>query len=109
MLAAYFESWGGGAVGVPSFAPAWIRGRRPGASITLDDMEYVIEGSNVLMISIVVLFVGTFLTQKIALLDRYSIPPAVTGGILCSTIVALLYQFQDVQITFDNRLRDLLL
>ncbi|MBW2359566.1 MAG: sodium/glutamate symporter [Deltaproteobacteria bacterium] len=69
----------------------------------------VVEGSHVLMISILVLFVGALLTRKFSLLERYSIPPAVTGGILCSGIVALLYKFADIQITFDNRLRDLLL
>ncbi|MBW2727031.1 MAG: sodium/glutamate symporter [Deltaproteobacteria bacterium] len=62
-----------------------------------------------LITSIVVLWVGRALTARIPVLDRFSIPPAVTGGLLCSGIVALIQIFGDVQVTFDARLRDMLL
>ncbi|MEZ0121914.1 MAG: sodium/glutamate symporter [Candidatus Reddybacter sp.] len=72
-------------------------------------MEIVLHGSDVLATSIVVWFVGAWANKKIAFLNRYSIPVAVTGGLLCSTLVAFLYAFADVKISFDMALRDSLL
>lgn len=72
-------------------------------------MEYQIEGGDVLIISILVLFLGTFITNKIAFLKRYNIPAAVTGGLICSIAVALIYSFAGTEISFDMRTRDLLL
>lgn len=72
-------------------------------------MEYLVSDVYVLITSIVVLWVGTLLTGRIPVLDRFSIPPAVTGGLLCSIIVALIQLFADVQVIFDARLRDVLL
>jgi ESS family glutamate:Na+ symporter len=68
--------------------------------ITLMDM---------LSMSIVVLFVGIYLNRKIRLLGDNYIPPAVTGGLLFATGTMLLYNFADVQIEFDMRMRDMLL
>ena len=72
-------------------------------------MEYLVSDVYVLITSIVVLWVGTALTDRIPVLERFSVPPAVTGGLLCSSIVALIQLFADVQVTFDARLRDVLL
>jgi ESS family glutamate:Na+ symporter len=72
-------------------------------------VEYLVSDVYVLITSIVVLWVGTALTGRIPVLDRFSIPPAVTGGLLCSSIVALIQLFADVQVIFDARLRDVLL
>jgi ESS family glutamate:Na+ symporter len=72
-------------------------------------VEYLVSDVYVLITSIVVLWVGTLLTGRIPILDRFSIPPAVTGGLLCSIIVALIQLFADVQVIFDARLRDVLL
>lgn len=72
-------------------------------------MQVQIEGLDVLTISILVIFIGRFLTTHIAALQRYHIPPAVTGGLLCSILIALVYVLWDAQITFDLALRDLLL
>jgi len=72
-------------------------------------MEIVLHGSDVLATSIVVWFVGAWTNKKIAFLNRYSIPVAVTGGLLCSTLVAFFYAFADVKISFDMALRDSLL
>ncbi len=52
--------------------------------------EYQLQTIDVLMISIVVLFVGMFLTRKIRFLDVNHIPPAVIGGLIVSVGVALL-------------------
>ena len=72
-------------------------------------MEYRVEGADVLIVAIGVLFLGASLTRKIAFLRRYSIPDAVTGGLICSVVVALIYTFADLQITFSTRMRDILL
>jgi ESS family glutamate:Na+ symporter len=72
-------------------------------------VEYLVSDVYVLVTSIVVLWVGTLLTGRIPVLDRFSIPPAVTGGLLCSSIVALIQLFADIQVIFDARLRDVLL
>jgi ESS family glutamate:Na+ symporter len=71
--------------------------------------EYHVEGLDVLVISIVVLFLGMYLTRKIRFLERYFIPPAVTGGLICSIVVALVHEFANLRITFDLQLRDVLL
>jgi ESS family glutamate:Na+ symporter len=72
-------------------------------------MEYLVQGGDVLIVSIIVLFLGAFLTGKISFLKKYSIPDAVTGGLICSIVVALLFALADFKITFDTRLRDILL
>ena len=72
-------------------------------------MEYRVEGADVLIVAIGVLFLGASLTRKIGFLRRYSIPDAVTGGLICSVVVALIYTFADLQITFSTRMRDILL
>jgi len=72
-------------------------------------MDITIHGSDVLATSIVVWFVGAWANRKIAFLNHYSIPVAVTGGLLCSTLVAFLYVFVDLKVSFDMALRDSLL
>lgn len=62
-----------------------------------------------LMISILVLFLGLFLTKKIEFLQRFYIPPAVSGGLICSLIIAVIHQTANLQITFDLQIRDVLL
>jgi len=72
-------------------------------------VQIQIEGLDVLTVSILVIFLGRFLTTRVALLSRYNIPPAVTGGLLCSVAIALVRLLWDAEITFDLALRDLLL
>ena len=71
--------------------------------------SYILEGNDVLISSILVWFLGEYLTRSIPFLKRYSIPSAVTGGLICSTLVALVYSFANIEISFDMRIRDLLL
>ena len=72
-------------------------------------MAHELVGVDVLVLSIAVWFLGTWLTNKISFLKKYSIPPAVTGGLICSTVVALIYAIGGIEISFDMRLRDLCL
>ena len=62
-----------------------------------------------LIISIVVLYVGNLLTRRINFLEKYSIPQAVSGGVLCSLIVLGVTKFGGPKIVFDLTLRDTLL
>ena len=62
-----------------------------------------------LILSIVVLYVGLFLNRRIRLLRENFIPPAVTGGLICSAIVAVIFFTADFEISFDLQIRDVLL
>jgi len=62
-----------------------------------------------LIISIVVLYIGHVLTRHIRFLQTYSIPQAVTGGLLISLAVLVVEIFDGPEIVFDLRLRDLCL
>lgn len=72
-------------------------------------MEYTVSGANIIVLAVTVWFVGTFINGQVGFLQRYSIPVAITGGLLCSLIVTAIYYGFDVKISFDTRLRDLLL
>ncbi len=72
-------------------------------------MEYTIEGANIVALAVAVWFLGTFINKKVAFLERYSIPVAVTGGLFCSIVVTVIYYSLDITISFDTRIRDLLL
>jgi len=63
----------------------------------------------VLILAILVLGLGHTLTAWFEPLRRFSIPEAVTGGILCSLGVAMLDVFGDVKVSFDLATRDDLL
>lgn len=71
--------------------------------------KILVQPGDALMISIIVLFIGFFITKNIKILRENYIPPSVTGGILCSIIVALIYKFANVEISFDMQIRDILL
>lgn len=72
-------------------------------------MEYLVGPSDGLILSILVLFLGRWLTEKISFLQNYNIPTAVTGGLLCSLTVAAIYASGGPQIIFDMTIRDMLL
>jgi ESS family glutamate:Na+ symporter len=71
--------------------------------------QYEMQPIHVLMLSILVLYLGFYLNRKIRFLSEFYIPPAVTGGLLCSTIVAVIYGVADLEISFDMQIRDALL
>ena len=71
--------------------------------------KILVEPGYVLTLSIIVLFVGMFINSKIKFLSEFFIPPSVTGGLLCSIIVAFIYEFTNVEISFDLEIRDILL
>ena len=70
---------------------------------------FEIQDMHVLALSILVLYLGFYLNRKFRFLSDYYIPPAVTGGLICSIIVMLIFVFADVEVKFDLQMRDLLL
>jgi len=68
-----------------------------------------LEPRTTLIIAILVLFLGRFLNDRIRVFRDYNIPEPVTGGLLASLFVGLLYWLADVEISFDMANRDMLL
>ncbi|MCW8329180.1 sodium/glutamate symporter [Photobacterium sp. SDRW27] len=60
-------------------------------------------------IGILVLFVGRRLNSMFSPLREFSIPEPVTGGILFSVLIALVYVITGIEIEFDLMARDVLL
>ena len=71
--------------------------------------RYDVEPIHVLMLSILVLYLGLFINRKVKFLSDFFIPPAVTGGLICSGVVAVVYGTADLEIDFDMAIRDVLL
>lgn len=68
-----------------------------------------VSGVDIIVVSILVLYLGMFITRHIAFLKNNNIPAPVTGGIICSLVVAFLEKFAAIEVTFDLELRDTLL
>ena len=71
--------------------------------------KILVQPGYVLTLSIIVLFIGMYINKKVKFLSENFIPPSVTGGLLCSIIVAFIYKFANVEISFDLAIRDILL
>ena len=72
-------------------------------------MTIELEPVRVLVLAILVLWAGSAITSRVHFLQRLSIPVAVTGGILCSVVVALLDVVWEIQVDFDLSIRNTLL
>lgn len=70
-------------------------------------MEHQLSGQEVVIVAVAVWFVGTFINNRVPLLKRYSIPVAVTGGVLFSIIVTVIRSAFDLTISLNLELRDL--
>jgi ESS family glutamate:Na+ symporter len=60
-------------------------------------------------LGIIVLFVGKRINDTIPFLRNFSIPEPVTGGLLFSVLIGLIYAFSGVAVEFDLVTRDFLL
>ena len=69
----------------------------------------LIDPIQLLALSILVLFLGMYLTDKFKLLRDNYIPPAVTGGLIFSLATWGFHSFGGIEVEFDMRVRDLLL
>ncbi len=72
-------------------------------------MEIQLQNLEVIIVAVLVLWLGQVINHRLSFLERHNIPLAVTGGILCSLLVALLAAYADINIRFDMQLRDLFL
>ncbi len=68
-----------------------------------------ISVSNTLILAILVLFLGKYLTSKFKVLATYNIPEPVSGGIIASLLLSLLHFAYGLDINFDLSMRDDLL
>ena len=71
--------------------------------------EVVISGPWLLILAVFVLWLGKAFTSRVAVLSKYSIPIAVTGGLVFSLGVLALQNWGGVSISFDLEIRDSLL
>jgi ESS family glutamate:Na+ symporter len=60
-------------------------------------------------LGIVVLFIGKRINDAVSFLRVFSIPEPVTGGLIFTLLIALLYFFNGIEISFDLAARDVLL
>ncbi|MDX1334319.1 MAG: sodium/glutamate symporter [Gammaproteobacteria bacterium] len=60
-------------------------------------------------LGIVVLFIGKRINEMVPVLREFSIPEPVTGGLLLSLLITLVYFITDVGIEFELGARDILL
>lgn len=68
-----------------------------------------LDGRQTVIIAILVLFLGKYLTARLAFLRDYNIPEPVSGGLIASIIAGLLYGFAELELRFALALRDVLL
>ena len=60
-------------------------------------------------LGIFVLFVGKRINNAVGFLREFSIPEPVTGGLLCTLLIAVLFFSSGIEISFDLAARDVLL
>jgi len=70
--------------------------------LTLDPRQTMI-------LAILVLFLGRFLNRNLAFCQKYNIPEPVSGGIMVSLVLSLLYAFFQLSVDFSLHQRDILL
>lgn len=62
-----------------------------------------------IIVAILVLYLGKYLTKRFQFLQSFNIPDAVSGGILASVLIGILYAVFHTQITFNLNIRDIFL
>ena len=68
-----------------------------------------LEPRTTLIVAILVLFLGRFINGRVGFFRDYNIPEPVTGGLLASLIVGMIYWLTNLEINFYMRNRDMLL
>jgi len=68
-----------------------------------------LDSRQTIIVAILVLFLGKYLNKKINILRKYNIPEPVTGGLVASLIFGTIYLIFNINITFSNHYRDILL
>lgn len=68
-----------------------------------------LDGRQTLIVAILVLYLGKYLTKRSDFLKDYNIPEPVSGGVIASILFAVIYFTADVEFTFSMESRDELL
>ncbi len=71
--------------------------------------SFVAPGFLALTIGMVVFFLGSYITQRVAFLRNYNIPEPVTGGFIAALVFWLAYIVFGLEIGFEMDIRDRLL
>lgn len=77
----------------------------------MEFVDDVLKISNFLALTVgmIVLFVGKYLNEKLAFLRRFTIPEPVSGGLLFSLVIAIIYWTFGIEISFSMAARDALI
>ncbi|MGK0441947.1 MAG: ESS family glutamate:Na+ symporter [Pseudohongiellaceae bacterium] len=59
-----------------------------------------------LIVALIILFLGYFITKKIPILSEYNIPEPVIGGLVFSVFSAILYSQWNIQFSYDLSLKN---
>jgi len=76
---------------------------------TIDGSGMELNIRETIIIAIMVLFLGKFLTRRIDVLRDYNIPEPVTGGVLASLLFSMVYWVSGVELDFNLQARDFML
>ncbi|MBS7818348.1 sodium/glutamate symporter [Wohlfahrtiimonas chitiniclastica] len=68
--------------------------------------EIPVDIYNTLLCASLVLLLGSFLTKRLAIFNRLTLPSPVVGGLLAALALFALRSFQGIQINFDQSLKD---
>ncbi len=71
--------------------------------------EYIVDGFLTFTIGILVFFVGVHLNRRIPFLRAFNIPEPVTGGLLASLVLLLIYLSTGIEVVYELGARDRLL
>jgi ESS family glutamate:Na+ symporter len=74
-----------------------------------DPISVHVDVTWTVIVAVVVLYAGRILTSRIPFLRNFNIPEAVSGGLLCSIVTAIIFFTSSRQISFDLTPRDSLL
>ena len=64
-------------------------------------MNFQIDAFGTIFIAVLVLFIGQYLVNRIALLKRYNLPEPVAGGLVAAIITFILFKFFDLSLSFN--------
>ena len=60
-----------------------------------------------LIIAVLVILLGHYITQRVEFLRRYSIPEPVTGGLIVAIVLLLLHHYYGLELRFTEVLKNL--
>ena len=69
-------------------------------------MEVQLDMYQTLAASVLVLMLGSYLKQKIHVLEKFCIPAPVVGGLLFAIVTCICYSSGIMEISFDDTLRE---